>query len=455
MKSEPESKRYQLAKAVVEKLQAAGFEAFLVGGCVRDMLLGREPEDYDVATSAQPAQVEALFEHTVQVGRQFGVVIVLVGGSEFQVATFRTESDYTNGRRPAKVAFANAVADAMRRDFTINGLFFDPVHGELHDWVGGRADLEARVVRTIGDPGDRFAEDHLRMLRAVRFAVELEFGIEQRTFEAIKTLAPQIHRISAERVRDELIKIFRPPHAARGLVLLEESKLLREVLPEVAALTTCDQSPPYHPEGTVFEHVRRMLSSLPQNAGESLPWAVLLHDVGKPIVASKDAVTGQIHCYGHDKVGAKIAEDILTRLRFPRKQIDEIVAVVRNHMQFKDAPNMRKATFRRMLARPTFELELELHRLDCLASNGDMSCYEYVVKQADQIANEPVLPPPLVRGRDLLKLGMKPGPEMGVLLAEIRERQLEGEFRDRAEALEWAQAKLSSSPIPKGQEKSG
>ncbi|MCX8107475.1 MAG: CCA tRNA nucleotidyltransferase, partial [Verrucomicrobiae bacterium] len=287
MKAPSESERYKLATELVAKLQHSGFSAFLVGGCVRDMLLGREPEDYDIATSAEPAQVEAIFENTIQVGRQFGVLIVRTGSSEFQVATFRAESDYRDGRHPSQVIFADAIADAMRRDFTINGLFYDPVGGKLYDWVGGCADLEARIVRTIGDPKERFAEDHLRLLRAVRFAAELEFTVEERTFEAIKLLAPRINQISAERIRDELIKIFKPPHAARGLVLLESSGLLHQILPEVAACIKCDQPPLHHPEGTVFEHIRRMLSLVPPNSPDLFPWAVLLHDVGKPVVLSK------------------------------------------------------------------------------------------------------------------------------------------------------------------------
>lgn len=445
MKRTPTSELYTLAKAVVEKLQNAGFEAYLVGGCVRDMILEREPADYDVATSAQPHQVEALFDRTIPVGRQFGILVVVFGGAQFQVATFRTESDYKDGRRPDRIAFSDARADAMRRDFTINGLFYDPVREQLHDWVGGQADLTARLVRTIGNPTERFGEDHLRLLRAVRFAVELDFEIEDRTLDAIRLLAPQINRISAERIRDELLKIFRPPHAARGLVLLESTGLLREVLPEIAAFTSCEQTPAYHPEGTVFEHVRRMLSMLSADSPESLAWAVLLHDIGKPRVASKDEVTGEIHCYEHDKVGAEMAEAILTRLRFPRNQIEEIVTAVRYHMQFKHAREMRKSTIRRIMARPTFGLELELHRLDCLGSHAELDCYDFFVQQAEALANEPVLPPPIVSGHDLIKLGMKPGPAMGALLAEIRERQLEGGFKDRAHALAWAAAKVSQS----------
>lgn len=437
-----DSQQYKFAAAVVEKLRGAGFEAYLVGGCVRDMLLGREPCDYDVTTSAQPEEVEALFEHTVPVGRQFGIVIVSSGDFQFQVATFRSEAGYTDGRHPETVTFSSAKEDARRRDFTINGLFFDPIQNEVYDWVGGRADLAARLVRTIGHPVERFSEDHLRLLRAVRFAAELDFEIEERTFDAVRRLAAQITRISAERIRDELIKLFRPPHAARGLVLLERSGLLREILPEVDAFVTCNQSPPYHPEGTVFQHVRIMLSLLPPDAHPSLPWAVLLHDVGKPAVITKDPRTGQLHFYEHEQVGATAAEAILTRLRFPRKQIDEIVEMVLRHMQFKDAKRMKKSTVRRVMGRPTFPIELELHRLDCLASHGELESHAFFLEQAAALVAAPPVPPPLVRGRDLIEMGMEQGPAIGTLLGEIQEKYLEGELTTREEALAWARQRM-------------
>ena len=360
------------AVEIVRRLQTAGFSAFWVGGCVRDFLLGREPQDYDIATSARPEQVEKLFKRTVAVGRKFGVMVVIESGRQFQVATYRAEADYRDGRHPEQVTFANAEADAQRRDFTVNGLFYDPVTEKLHDWVGGEKDLRAKIIRTIGVPEERFAEDHLRLLRAVRFAAQLGFEIEPQTFAAIKRLAPKIELISAERIRDELIKLFAPPHAARGLVLLLKSGLLPGVLPELVTTIACEQSPDFHPEGTVFEHIRLMLEKLPPGAHPSLPWAVILHDIAKPATAELDPATGKIHFYGHEKVGAALAERILTRLRFPKKQIGEIVACVRQHMQFKDVKQMRKATLRRLLMRKTFPLELELHRLDCLGSHGDL-----------------------------------------------------------------------------------
>ncbi|MGD0351197.1 MAG: CCA tRNA nucleotidyltransferase [Verrucomicrobiota bacterium] len=464
-----------IAAKVVSRLQTAGFSAFWVGGCVRDFLLGREPQDYDIATDARPEQVEKLFKRTIAVGRKFGVMIVAEGKHQFQVATFRAEADYRDGRRPTKVIFSSARADAQRRDFTVNGLFFDPVAEKLHDWVGGEKDLRAKIIRTIGPPEERFAEDHLRLLRAVRFAAQLGFEIEPQTFAAVKALAPKIKLVSAERIRDELIKLFVLPklesgragaplpaarsetgdgahgvtrptsNAARGLVLLRDSGLLEHVLPELAATVACAQSPDYHPEGTVFEHIRLMLEKLPPGAHESLPWAVILHDIGKPATAERDPATGKIHFYEHEKIGAAMAEKILNRLRFPKKQIGEVVACVRQHMQFKDVKRMRKATLRRLLLRETFLLELELHRLDCLGSHGDLDHYKFLVAQAAELKEKPTIRPPLLTGKDLIKLGMKPGPAMGVLLNEIREKQLQDELKTPAEARKWAKSRIATA----------
>ncbi|HEY9173369.1 MAG TPA: CCA tRNA nucleotidyltransferase [Verrucomicrobiae bacterium] len=499
----------KLATEIVRRLQAAGFSAFWVGGCVRDFLLGREPEDYDIATSAVPGQIEALFKHTVAVGRRFGVIVVVEGQHQFQVATFRAEEDYRDGRRPEKVSFGDARADALRRDFTVNGLFYDPIAGKLHDWVGGEADLRAGVIRTIGVPEERFAEDHLRLLRAVRFAARLGFGIEPQTFAAIQRWAPKIKGISAERVRDELIKLFalpppvgqasslsqsssrlhqglrlhrradaggtgphpkengdrleacptedQPPRpvnasgrelpspAAHGLELLRASGLLEHVLPEVAATIACEQSPDFHPEGSVFAHLVLMLRHLPPGADPLLPWAVLLHDVAKPLTASRDPATGSIHFYEHEKLGATMATAILERLRFPRKQIESVAQAVRYHMQFKDAPQMRKATLRRLLLRPTFPLELALHRLDCLGSHGRLDVYDFLVAAAEELKRQPQVRPPLLTGHDLIQLGLKPGPALGRLLAEIREKQLQDELRTKAAAKRWVQEQLKSA----------
>jgi poly(A) polymerase len=462
----------EMAAGIVQRLQRARFAAFWVGGCVRDFLLGREPQDYDIATDARPEQIEKLFKRTLAVGRKFGVLIVVEGKQHFQVATFRAEAEYRDGRRPEQVVFSTAEADAQRRDFTVNGLFFDPIAKKLHDWVGGERDLQAKIIRTIGAPEERFAEDHLRLLRAVRFAAQLGFEIEPQTFAAVKRLAPKIELISAERIRDELIKLFAPPKtlagragsplpaarlptdsgahgvarpassAARGLVLLRDSRLLPGILPELIATLLCQQSPDYHPEGSVFEHIRLMLGKMPPGASPSLPWAVILHDIAKPATAERDAATGAIHFYGHEKIGAAMAERILRRLRFPKKQIGEIVACVRNHMQFKDVKQMRKATLRRLLLRQTFPLELELHRLDCLGSHGNLDHYEFLLAQAEELKRKPTIRPPLLTGNDLIKLGMKPGPAMGALLDEVREQQLADELKTPREAKAWVKKRL-------------
>jgi poly(A) polymerase len=431
-----------IAREIVARLQHAGFAAFWVGGCVRDFLLGREPQDFDIATDAKPEQVEKLFKKTIPVGKKFGVIIAVEAGHQFQVATFRAEADYQDGRRPEKIIFANAEADALRRDFTVNGLFYDPISKKTHDWVGGERDLRAKIIRTIGKPEERFGEDHLRLLRAVRFAAQLNFEIEAKTFAAIKLLAPKIKLISAERIRDELLKLFRPPHAARGLVLLRESELLEPIWPELAATIDCEQSPDFHPEGSVFNHICLMLEKLPANAHESLPWAVLLHDIAKSVTAEKDLQTGAIHFYGHEKIGAEMARDILNRLRFPKKQIDEIVADVLHHMQFKDVKQMRKATLRRMLLRETFPLELELHKLDCLGSNGNLENYNFLVEQAEELKKLPAIRPPLLTGKDLIALGMKPGKELGALLHEIREKQLQDELKTPRQARAWVKRQI-------------
>ncbi|MEI8041600.1 MAG: CCA tRNA nucleotidyltransferase [Verrucomicrobiota bacterium] len=445
----PSGSPEQLALAIVRRLQDAGFPAFWVGGCVRDFQLGRPPGDYDIVTAALPEQIEALFHRTLPVGRKFGVMVVIEQRQQFQVATFRAEADYQDGRHPERVVFGDAMADARRRDFTVNGLFYDPAKKQLHDWVGGEADLRARIIRTIGSATERFGEDHLRLLRAVRFAAQLDFTIAEDTFDALRVNAPKIRTISAERIREELIKLFQPPHAARGLDLLRQSGLLEQILPEIAATVTCEQSPEFHPEGVVFNHVRLMLQHLTPDSDPLLPWAVLLHDVAKPVTASADPGTGSIHFYGHEKIGADMAAGILSRLRFPRKDIEAIVQAVRCHMQFKDAPQMRKSTLRRLLMRPTFPLELELHRLDCLGSNGRLDVHDFLVAQAEELKHQPQILPPLLKGEDLIALGLKPGPALGALLAEIREKQLQDELKTKAEARRWAKATLrSGSPLP-------
>ena len=425
---------------LLRRLQKAGHEAYLVGGCVRDELRGMAPQDYDMATSARPEEVEALFPQTHAVGKSFGVILVVEHGHTFEVATFRAESDYTDGRRPNTVTFSDAQTDASRRDFTVNGLFMDPLSDTVHDWVGGQEDLEKRRLRTIGHPTERFNEDHLRLLRAVRLAAQLDFEIDPATFAAVRDMADHINRVSAERIRDELLKLFRPPYAARGLDLLHESGLLAQVLPELLPTVTCEQSPDYHPEGTVYDHIRLMLSKLPAEASVELPWTALLHDIAKPVTQS-ECEEGRIHFYGHEKIGADMAQQILQRLRFPNVEIEAIVQTVRYHMQFKDAPKMRKATLRRMLMRPTFELELEQHRLDCLGSHGLMDIYDFIREQQTVLQEKPLLLEPLISGCDLIELGIEPGPALGQLLDAVRDQQLAETFSTREEALAWAKEK--------------
>jgi poly(A) polymerase len=435
------------ATEIVRRLQVAGFEAFWVGGCVRDFLLGREPQDFDIATNATPDQIERLFTKTIPVGRQFGVLLVVENAHQFQIATFRAESGYQDGRRPGTVRFSDAREDAIRRDFTVNGLFFDPIADALHDWVGGEADLRSKTIRTIGSPEERFAEDHLRLLRALRFAAQLDFNIDPATFAAVRKHAAKIQLVSAERIREELIKLFAPPHAARGLTLLHESGLMPEVLPELVPTLTCEQSPDYHPEGSVFNHIRLMLDHLPDTSSESLPWTALLHDIAKPQTASRGE-DGMIHFYGHEKVGAEMSEKILDRLKFPRRQIDEISAAVLHHMQFKDAPQMRKATLRRMLMRETFPLELELHRLACLGSHRRLDIYDFLREQRAHLNDQPHLHPPLLNGNDVIALGARPGPELGALLHELRDKQLAEELTTPEAARDWVKSRLSEDGRP-------
>ena len=428
------------AHDLAKRLAGAGFQAYWVGGCVRDDRLGQAPTDYDIATDATPDEIEQLFRKTIPVGKQFGVIMVLEAGHEYQVATFRAESDYTDGRRPGSVRFTDAREDAMRRDFTINGLFYNPLADELHDWVGGKADLDARRIRTIGDPAERFGEDRLRLLRAVRFAAQLGFEIDPSTFAAVQQHAAAIREVSAERIRDELLKLFRTPHAARGLDLLHESRLLPEVLPELAATIGCEQPPKYHPEGDVFTHVRLMLSHLPGDAGTTLIWSVLMHDIAKPATQSRDE--GRIRFLGHEKVGAVMTLEIMNRLRFPKANSAGVKTCVRHHMQLKDAQKMRPATLRKLFLRPTFPVELALHRLDSLASTGKLDNFEFLEAKFVEFQNQPELQKPLVDGGDLIALGQAPGAKLGKLLSEIRNRQLANELTTREQALAWAREVL-------------
>jgi poly(A) polymerase len=426
----------QAGRRIVQKLRADGHTAYYAGGCVRDLLRREVPKDIDVATSARPEVVQKLFPRTYAVGAHFGVIVVLEDDFQFEVATFRSDGAYIDGRRPVEVHFATAEEDAARRDFTINGMFFDPEKEEVIDFVGGRADLERKLIRAIGDPAQRFAEDRLRMLRAVRFATVLGFEIDAATWDAIMASASAITQISAERIRDELVKIFLSPNRARGWDLLDASGLMRAILPEIERMKGCEQPPQFHPEGDVFKHTRIMLEMLPAEASLPLVFSVLFHDVAKPPTAMVDE-EGRIRFNGHDRIGAEMTEGIMARLRFSRTEIDATVEAVRQHMVFKDVPNMRVAKLKRFMARPTFKDELELHRVDCASSHAMLDNYEFLLKKKEEFANEPIIPPPLVRGDDLIALGLKPSPKFGEILEAVETRQLEGALKNREEALEW------------------
>ena len=426
-------KKKDLAQNVVRQLRDRGFEAYFAGGSVRDRVMGRVPEDFDIATSARPEEVQKLFDKTVPVGIQFGVILVVVEGFTFEVATFRSEGAYSDGRRPDTVAFTSAKEDALRRDFTVNGLFYDPLSQELHDFVEGKNDIEAKRIRTIGDPEKRFEEDKLRLLRAVRFASTLSFDIEPKTFEAIKRLAPKIHVVSQERIRDELIKIFTRPGAPRGLALLSESRLLEEILPEVEAMKGVAQPKEFHPEGDVFVHTKLLLEKL-DHPSLVLAFAALLHDVGKPLTYE---VKDRIRFNGHAEVGAELGEKILTRLRFPNALKEQIVICIQGHMRFKEVQNMRPGRLKRLLQRETFPDELELHHIDCASSHGNLENWEFLKKKTEELSEEDIKPKRLLTGEDLMSLGFKEGPLLGKMLSQIYDLQLEGELASKEAALSW------------------
>ena len=424
------------AREIVARLRAAGHIAYFAGGCVRDIARHQTPKDFDIATGARPEAVREIFARTYAVGAHFGVIVVLENGFQFEVATFRSDDVYVDGRRPSAVHFSSPEEDAKRRDFTINGMFYDPRTEQVIDFVGGRADLEAKLVRAIGEPAHRFAEDRLRMLRAVRFATVLEYEIDQQTWEALVANAAMINQISAERIREELVRIFLSPNRVRGWDLLDSSGLMRAILPELEGMKGCAQPEQFHPEGDVFQHTRLMLGLLPSEVSVPLVFAVLLHDVAKPITAKVDE-TGRIRFNEHDRIGAEMTEQIMERLRFSRADIDATVEMVRQHMVFKDVPKMRVAKLKRFMARPTFVDELELHRVDCESSHRMLENYQFLLRKRDEFANEPIIPPPLVRGDDLIALGLKPGPKFAEILEAVETRQLEGTLRDHDDALDW------------------
>ena len=427
---------------IVNTLQGAGFTAYFAGGCVRDQLLGVEPKDYDVATDATPAQVLELFPYGKSVGAHFGVVVVHREGHMFEIATFRTDGSYSDGRRPETVEFSTPEEDAQRRDFTINGIFYDPVTHEVIDHVGGRADIEAQHLRAIGDPNARLAEDYLRLLRAVRFAARLGYEIEPNTWSAVCNHAPDIKTISEERIQMEFSRILTHPNRLAGFDLLVESGLMAQILPEIIDLQGCEQPPQFHPEGDVFIHTRLMLSLLPEEVSLELVLAVLLHDIAKPATYSYDEAAERIRFNGHDKLGAEMAEDILRRMKFSNATIDAVVEMVGRHMAFMNVQEMRTAKLKRFMNGEYFEDEMELHRVDCLGSWGGLDNYDFLKAKAEEFASAPLVPEPLLNGRDLIERGQKPGPAFRDILTDAQTLQLEGSLKNREEALAWLDAHL-------------
>jgi poly(A) polymerase len=483
----------QHATNIVRELRNRGFQAYFAGGCVRDTLLGVEPADYDVATDATPPQVMRIFPETYAVGAQFGVVLVpmksptqveegaqprdenphpskgsldeapsgfsiplirkprmsgapgLDGAPALpsehpnyvEVATFRNDGTYSDGRHPDQVSYAkDPQEDVQRRDFTINGLLMDPLDGNrVLDFVGGREDLRAGVIRAIGDPERRFSEDKLRMLRAVRFAARLDYIIDPATFAAIQRLAPQIHQVSAERVRDELTKMLTEGSARTAFEMLDSTGVLKEVLPEVDRMHGVEQPPQFHPEGDVWIHTLLLLEKLPPRCSRTLAWGTLLHDVGKP--PTFRVAPDRIRFDGHVEVGVRMAEEICRRLHFSNEDTRQIAALVANHMRFADAERMKESTLKRFLRLPRFDEHLELHRMDCLSSYGDLSLYNFVRERLQQTPPEEIRPQPLLTGEDLIALGHQPGPQFRDMLAAIEDAQLEGTLKSREEALEF------------------
>jgi putative nucleotidyltransferase with HDIG domain len=424
------------AAQIVARLRAAGYQAYFVGGCVRDLLLGREPQDFDVATSALPDQVLTLFEKTFAVGAHFGVVLVCTGEPEIttEVATFRSDGVYSDGRHPDAVRFSSSPEeDVKRRDFTINGMLLDPANNEVLDFVGGRNDLQAGLIRAIGDPGDRFAEDKLRMLRAVRFAARFTFDLEPSTAIAIRELAPAVNQVSRERVRDELTRMLTEGRARNSFEMLEATGLLVQVLPELAKMKGVAQPPQYHPEGDVWVHTMLLLAGLPADCPPALAWAALLHDVGKP--ATFRVAPDRIRFDGHVETGVRIAEEICRRLRFPNHETEQILLLIANHMRFADAPKMKESTLKRFFRLPHFDQHLALHRLDCLASHGSLELYDFARERFETLPEEQVRPPLLLTGKELIAAGYPPGPQFTEMLAMAEDAQLEGAVHTREQAL--------------------
>jgi len=428
-------------------LREAGHQAFFVGGCVRDIVLGREPADFDVCTDATPERLQQLFPGSLAVGAQFGVIVVVEDSTQVEVATFRSDVGYSDGRHPDRVVYsASAREDVERRDFTINGLLMEPVSGEVLDYVGGRADINARTIRAIGDPGRRFAEDKLRMMRAIRFAARLDYAIAPETFVAICKLAGQVHQVSAERLRDEMTKMLTEGVARRAFDLLDESGLLVHVLPEVTKMKGVEQPPEFHPEGDVWIHTRMMLEGLKPGTSATLAWGVLLHDVGKPPTFTHPSGPGdRIRFDEHVEVGTQMAGEICRRLRLSNDEMEQVCALVANHLRFKDVARMKPSTLKRFVTLPHFEEHMELHRLDCLSSHRMLDNYEFVRRFLAETPPEVIRPRRLVTGNDLIALGLAPGPRFKEILRKVEDAQLEGRLASREDALKFVREAFVSS----------
>jgi poly(A) polymerase len=438
---------------IVSSLRDRGYHAYLVGGCVRDLLLGREPADYDVSTDATPAEVMKIFPETYAVGAQFGVVLVPGERAEddiatdadsalaVEVATFRSDVGYSDGRHPDDVRFSkDPREDVERRDFTINGMMLDPLSDVVLDFVGGRKDLAAGVIRTIGKPEKRFAEDKLRMLRAVRFAARFEYALDPATLAAIQKLAADIHQVSNERVRDEITKMLTEGRARRAFLLLDETGLLQEVLPEIADMKGVEQPPQYHPEGDVFVHTLLLLENLPHPCSPTLAWGALLHDVGKP--PTFRVAPDRIRFDGHVEVGVKMGESICRRLRFSNDDTEQVLALVNHHMRFADMPRMKESTLKKFLRLPQFEEHLDLHRMDCQSSHGDLTLYNFAKEKLAGFPAEVIRPKPLLKGDALIAEGYVPGPQFTEILSAVEDAQLEGELKTEADAMAFVRARF-------------
>ena len=435
-----------MANSICEVLQRSRYQALLVGGCVRDLPLGREPADYDVTTDATPEEVMKLFPDSLAVGAQFGVMLIPRDGFKVEVATFRSDVGYSDGRHPDRVVYSKTPQeDVQRRDFTINGLLMRHDTGEVLDFVGGQADLKARVIRAIGEPSRRFTEDKLRMMRAVRFAARFGFEIEAETFRAISRHVAEIHQVSPERLREELTKLLMEGAARRAFELLDETALLQQVLPEIGAMKGVDQPAQYHPEGDVWIHTRMMLEGLPSGTSPTLAWGVLLHDVGKPPTFQSAKETGdRIRFNNHVEVGVRMAEAICQRLRFSNEDTEQILALVDNHMKFGAVEEMRASTLKRFVRLPHFEEHLALHRLDCLSSHRNLDSYEFVREFLEKTPPEQVRPARLLGGDDLHSMGFRPGPLFAQILQSLEDAQLEGQVKTSEEAKEFVLAKYAS-----------